>query len=76
MAGTRPGREELWAEVERELRRFVDDYLWQPEWLWSPHTVRLMRVVRPKLQVLDELRAEEVEKYPREGDGRRDGRAA
>ena len=55
---TEPEREALWAEVERELRRFVDDYLWQPEWLWSPYTVRLMRVVRPKLQVLDELRAE------------------
>ena len=51
-------REELWAEVERELRRFVEEYLWQPEWLWSAETVRLMRVVRPKLLVLDELRAE------------------
>ena len=53
-------REALWDEVERELRRFIEEYKWQPEWLWSPETVRLMRVVRPKLQVLDELRAEEV----------------
>jgi hypothetical protein len=60
-------RDELWGEVERELRRFIDDYLWQPEWLWSAETVRLMRVVRPKLQVLDELRAEEVEGRPAEG---------
>ena len=58
MATREPGREALWDEVERELRRFVEDYLWQPEWLWSPYTVQLMRVVRPKLQVLDELRAE------------------
>jgi hypothetical protein len=53
-----PSREAVWAEVERELRRFIEDYLWQPEWLWSPETQRLMRVVRPKLLVLDELRAE------------------
>lgn len=58
----RPGaeREALWGEVERELRRFVEDYLWQPEWLWCAETVRLMRVVRPKLKVLDELRREEA----------------
>ena len=55
-----PERDELWAEVEQDLRRFVEDYLWQPEWLWSAETVRLMRVVRPKLQVLDELRREEA----------------
>jgi hypothetical protein len=48
-------REALLDEVERELRRFVEEYLWVPEWLWSPETVRLMRVVRPKLEVLDEL---------------------
>jgi hypothetical protein len=64
---TGPGREALWAEVERELRRFIDDYLWQPEWLWSAETVRLMRVVRPKLLVLDELRREEAEGRPAEG---------
>lgn len=60
MTMTGPGRDELWGEVERALRRFVEDYLWQPEWLWSAETVRLMRVVRPKLQILDELRCEET----------------
>jgi len=60
MAATGPEREALWDEVEAELRRFVEDYLWQPEWLWAPQTVRLMRVVRPKLKVLDELRAKGV----------------
>lgn len=68
-----PEREALLDELEAELRRFIDDYRWQPEWLWSPHTVRLMRVVRPKLQVLDGLRREEAEHHQREGDGRRDG---
>jgi hypothetical protein len=53
-------REALLDEVERELRRFVEEYLWVPEWLWSPETVRLMRVVRPKLEALDELRREGV----------------
>lgn len=75
MAATGPGREALLDDLERELRRFVEDYLWQPEWLWSPYTVRLMRVVRPKLQVLDELRREEAEQQQREGDGRCDGRS-
>lgn len=75
MTATGPEREALLDELEAELRRFVEDYLWQPEWLWSPYTVRLMRAVRPKLQVLDDLRREEAEQHQREGDGRRDGRS-
>jgi hypothetical protein len=42
-------RETLKEELERELRRFVRLYDGQPEWLWSPETVRFVRAVRPKL---------------------------
>jgi hypothetical protein len=52
MMMTGPGREGLWAEVERELRRFVRVYDGQAEWLWSPATVKFVRAVRPKLERL------------------------
>jgi hypothetical protein len=45
-------REALRAELERELRRFVSVYDQQPEWLWSPATVKFVRAVRPKLELL------------------------
>jgi hypothetical protein len=38
--------------VERELRRFVRVYDGQPEWLWSPETVKFVRAVRPQLERL------------------------
>jgi hypothetical protein len=46
------GREALRGEVERELRRFVRVFDQQPEWLWSPATVRFVQAVRPKLELL------------------------
>lgn len=45
-------RAALLEDVERELRRFVRAYDGQPEWLWSPATQRLVRYVRPKLELL------------------------
>jgi hypothetical protein len=45
-------REALMAEMERELRRFVQVYDGQPEWLWSPATIKFVRAVRPKLEQL------------------------
>jgi hypothetical protein len=45
-------REALKEELERELRRFVRLYDGQPEWLWSPATVKFVRAVRPKLELL------------------------
>ena len=45
-------REALKEELERELRRFVSLYDGQPEWLWSPATVKFVRAVRPKLELL------------------------
>jgi hypothetical protein len=60
MTRPKPGREALWREVERELRRFARLFDEQAEWLWEEATVRLMRVVRPKLQALDEPRREEA----------------
>jgi hypothetical protein len=45
-------REALMAEMERELRRFVRVFDGQPEWLWSPATVKFVRAVRPKLEQL------------------------
>jgi glycyl-tRNA synthetase beta subunit len=45
-------RESLVAELERELRRFVRVFDGQPEWLWSPATVKFVRAVRPKLELL------------------------
>lgn len=45
-------REALLADVQRELRRFVQLYDRQPEWLWSPVTVRFVQAVRPKLELL------------------------
>jgi hypothetical protein len=45
-------REALQGELERELRRFVRVYDGQPEWLWSPATVKFVRAVRPKLELL------------------------
>jgi hypothetical protein len=45
-------RELLRDDLERELRGFVRAYDSQPEWLWSPATRRLVRAVRPKLELL------------------------
>lgn len=45
-------REALKGDLERELRRFVRAFDGQPEWLWSPATVRFVRAVRPKLELL------------------------
>jgi hypothetical protein len=53
MTVTGPEREALWGEVERELRRFVRLFDEQPEWLWEPATVQLIRAVRPRLELLD-----------------------
>jgi hypothetical protein len=50
MTGQR--REALWDEVEWELRRFVRVFDKQPEWLWEPETVKLVRAVRPLLALL------------------------
>ena len=49
---TGPKREALWAEVERELRRFLRLFDTQPEWLWEAETVKLVRAVRPALELL------------------------
>lgn len=53
MAQREPGREALWRELERELRRFVRLFDEQPEWLWEAETVKLVRAVRPRLELLD-----------------------
>lgn len=45
-------REALRSDLERELRRFVRAFEGQPEWLWSPATVRFVQAVRPKLELL------------------------
>ncbi|HEX8351545.1 MAG TPA: hypothetical protein VF611_01380 [Pyrinomonadaceae bacterium] len=45
-------REALKEDLERELRRFVRVYDGQPEWLWSPATVKFVQAVRPKLELL------------------------
>jgi hypothetical protein len=45
-------RETLIGELARELRRFIRVYDGQPEWLWSPATVKFVRAVRPKLEML------------------------
>jgi hypothetical protein len=45
-------KEALRTDLERELRRFVRVFDQQPEWLWSPATVKFMRAVRPKLELL------------------------
>ena len=45
-------REALRDDVEAELRHFVRVFDTQPEWLWSPATVNLVRAVRPKLELL------------------------
>lgn len=45
-------RDALKEDVERELRRFVQVFDGQPEWLWSPATVRLVQTIRPKLEIL------------------------
>ncbi|MET0650194.1 MAG: hypothetical protein ABW208_26600 [Pyrinomonadaceae bacterium] len=69
MARPKPGREALWLELERELRRFVRLFDTQPEWLWEPATAQLTRAVRPKLMALDELRREEAGEVPVRGRG-------
>jgi hypothetical protein len=48
----REEREALTAALERELRQFIRVYDGQPEWLWSPATVKFVRAVRPKLERL------------------------
>lgn len=45
-------RDALRGDVERELRRFVQLFDTQPEWLWSPATVKMVQAVRPKLELL------------------------
>ena len=50
---TGPGRDELWAEVERELRRFVRECDAESEWLLPAPLARLVRAVRPLLKGLD-----------------------
>jgi hypothetical protein len=45
-------RELLRGDLEREARRFVRIFDTQPEWLWSPATVKFVRAVRPKLELL------------------------
>jgi hypothetical protein len=45
-------REALKEDLERELRRFVRVFDQQPEWLWSPATVKFVQAVRPKLELL------------------------
>jgi len=48
----REEREAAVGALERELRRFVRVFDQQPEWLWSPATVRFVQAVRPKLELL------------------------
>lgn len=48
----RERREAAAATLERELRRFVRVFDQQPEWLWSPATVRFVQAVRPTLEQL------------------------
>lgn len=48
----REEREALTKALERELRRFVRVFDGQPEWLWSPATVKFVQAVRPKLERL------------------------
>lgn len=52
---TRPAREReaLWAEVERELRRYVRLFGGEHEWLWEPAEAAFVRAVRPQLEALD-----------------------
>lgn len=45
-------RETLRAGVERALRHFIRVFDGQPEWLWSPATVKFVAAVRPKLELL------------------------
>jgi hypothetical protein len=45
-------RAALKEDLERELRHFVQVFDQQPEWLWSPATVRLVQTIRPKLELL------------------------
>lgn len=53
MTMTGPEREALWAEVERELRRFVRKCEAEPEWLLPAPVAQLVRAVRPRLALLD-----------------------
>lgn len=48
----REEREAAVGALERELRRFIRVFDQQPEWLWSPATVRFVQAVRPKLELL------------------------
>jgi hypothetical protein len=42
--------------IEKELRAFLHKYELQPEWLWSPQTISLVKRIRPKLDELEQLR--------------------
>ena len=42
--------------LEEELRSFLRRYESQPEWLWAPQTTRMVEAVRPRLELLEELR--------------------
>jgi hypothetical protein len=48
----REEREALTKALERELRSFIRVFDRQPEWLWSPATVRFVRAVRQKVEKL------------------------
>jgi hypothetical protein len=48
----REEREALTKALERELRSFIRVFDRQPEWLWSPATVRFVQSVRPKVEKL------------------------
>lgn len=48
----REEREAVMGALERELRRFIRVYDQQPEWLWSPATVKFVGAVRPQLERL------------------------
>lgn len=52
MTMTGPEREALWAEVERELRRFVRRCEAEPEWLLPAPVAQFVRTVKPKLELL------------------------
>jgi hypothetical protein len=42
--------------IEKELRAFLHKYEQQPEWLWSPQTISLVKSIRTKLDELEQLR--------------------
>lgn len=42
--------------IEEEMRLFLQRYDAQPEWLWSPQTIHLVKTLRPLLEELEQLR--------------------